>query len=125
LPTPSSFLPSFSGPHAGLFKQGHRPKKVEATITTKIFLKMSYLYVVLGRISWGDVEWIWLAQDRIRWRALVNAVMNLRVLEPRSCVCVCCRVPAILSPICSGLDDIYPLYRPICSDAHINVQKSD
>jgi hypothetical protein len=32
----------------------------------------------------GSVEWIHLAQDRDRWRALVNAVMNLRVLAPRS-----------------------------------------
>ena len=27
----------------------------------------------------GDMDWINLAQNRNRWRALVNAVMNLRV----------------------------------------------
>jgi hypothetical protein len=27
----------------------------------------------------GDVDWIYLAQDRDRWPALVNTVMNLRV----------------------------------------------
>jgi hypothetical protein len=27
----------------------------------------------------GDMDWIELAQDRGRWWALVNAVMNLRV----------------------------------------------
>jgi hypothetical protein len=27
----------------------------------------------------GDMDWIYMAQDRDRWRALVNAVMNLRV----------------------------------------------
>jgi hypothetical protein len=38
----------------------------------------------LREIGWGGVEWIHLAQDMDRWRAVVNAVMNLRVLEPRS-----------------------------------------
>jgi hypothetical protein len=38
----------------------------------------------LGKIGWGGVEWIHLAQDRDRPRALVNAMMNLRVLAPRS-----------------------------------------
>jgi hypothetical protein len=39
----------------------------------------------LDEIVWrGGVEWIHLAQDRDRWRALVNAVMNLQVLAPRS-----------------------------------------
>jgi hypothetical protein len=37
----------------------------------------------LGRLV-GGVEWIHLAQDRGRWRAVVNAVMNLVVLAPRS-----------------------------------------
>jgi hypothetical protein len=38
----------------------------------------------LRDIDWGSVEWIQLAQDKDRWRALVNTVMNLRVLAPRS-----------------------------------------
>jgi ribosome biogenesis protein Nip4 len=33
----------------------------------------------LREIGFGDVDWINLAQDRDRWRALVNTVMNLRV----------------------------------------------
>jgi hypothetical protein len=33
----------------------------------------------LLEIGWGDVDWIGLAQDRDRWRPLVNAVMNLWV----------------------------------------------
>jgi hypothetical protein len=34
----------------------------------------------LREIGFGGVDWIRLAQDRNRWRAVVSAVMNLRVL---------------------------------------------
>jgi hypothetical protein len=33
----------------------------------------------LLEIGWGGVDWIGLAQDRDKWRALVNVVMNLWV----------------------------------------------
>jgi hypothetical protein len=33
----------------------------------------------LVEVGWGDVDWIGLAEDRDRWRALVNSVLNLRV----------------------------------------------
>jgi hypothetical protein len=42
-------------------------------IDGKIILK-----VIFERLG-GGVEWIDLAQDRDRWRALVYTVMNLRV----------------------------------------------
>jgi hypothetical protein len=37
-------------------------------------IKMDLLEIVVS-----VVDWIGLAQDRYRWRALVNSVMNLRV----------------------------------------------
>jgi hypothetical protein len=32
----------------------------------------------LKEVGWDGMDWIDLVQDRDRWRALVNAVMNLR-----------------------------------------------
>jgi hypothetical protein len=33
----------------------------------------------LGEIRWDGINWVDLPQDRDTWRALVNAVMKLRV----------------------------------------------
>jgi hypothetical protein len=38
------------------------------------------IWMDLIEVGWGDVDWIGLAQDRDRLRALVNSVLNLRVL---------------------------------------------
>jgi hypothetical protein len=38
----------------------------------------------LREIGWEGVDWSRLAQDRDRWRAVVNAVMNVQVLVPHS-----------------------------------------
>jgi hypothetical protein len=33
----------------------------------------------LVEVGWGDVDWIGLAEDKDRWRALVNSVLNLQI----------------------------------------------
>jgi hypothetical protein len=32
----------------------------------------------LVEVGWGDVDWICLAKDKNRWRALVNSILKLR-----------------------------------------------
>jgi hypothetical protein len=39
---------------------------------------------ILGRFAWAGVDLIRQAQDRGRWRVVLIAVMNLRVLAPRN-----------------------------------------
>jgi hypothetical protein len=57
-----------------------------------MYFKISIVHISLGRprrrwldnirmdlveVVWGDVGWIGLAQDRDRWRALVNSVLKI------------------------------------------------
>jgi hypothetical protein len=35
--------------------------------------------IELGEVGWGNMDWVSLAQDRDRWRVLVNSVLKLRV----------------------------------------------
>jgi hypothetical protein len=37
--------------------------------------RMEYIKMNLGEVGWGGVDWIGLAKDRNRWRALVHPVM--------------------------------------------------
>jgi hypothetical protein len=39
---------------------------------------VDYIKMDLSEIEWDRLDWINLAPDRDQWRALVNAVMNLR-----------------------------------------------
>jgi hypothetical protein len=40
---------------------------------------MDNIKIDLGEIRWDGMYWISLAQDRDKWRALANTVMNLLV----------------------------------------------
>jgi hypothetical protein len=53
--------------------EGMRPIRIQRR------RRIHTITVDLIKIGWGVVDWIGLAQDRYRWRALVNAVMNRRV----------------------------------------------
>jgi hypothetical protein len=53
--------------------------KYFGVLINKILILDINIRMDLGDVEWDDVDWIDLAQDRNRWRALVNSVMNLRV----------------------------------------------
>jgi hypothetical protein len=51
------------------------------TASVKTHLWVDNIRMDLVEVGWGDVDWIGLAQDRDRWRALVNSVLNLQVSQ--------------------------------------------
>jgi hypothetical protein len=58
--------------------------ELSSTLTTRDLSCSAQLHRIrvreyLVEVGWGDVDWIGLAQDRDRWRALVDSVLNLRV----------------------------------------------
>jgi hypothetical protein len=52
----------------------HEGKK---QLGTSRCIRKDNIKVGLQEGGWGNMDWIDLAQDRNRWRALVNAVMNI------------------------------------------------
>ena len=59
----------------------HNGHSVLLDLTSNYFEGWTFVDVDVGNIKmdlWECMDWIDLAQDMFRWRALVNAVMNLR-----------------------------------------------
>jgi hypothetical protein len=40
---------------------------------------MDNIKMDLRRMGWGDMDWIYQAEDKDQWRTLVNTVLNLQV----------------------------------------------
>jgi hypothetical protein len=55
----------------------HRLPRSDEKLDTVFHVDNIRMY--LGEVGWGDVDWIGLAKDRNRWRAVVNSVLNLWV----------------------------------------------
>ena len=63
-----SCIQGFSGETCGRRPRGRSWRRWEDNIK-----------IDLRKMGWWGIDWIDLAEDRDRWRAVVNAVINLRV----------------------------------------------
>jgi len=72
-----------------IHKSGKKNSPVDPTARVKSVVKSATFHtnskrfynikMNLQEVGWGDMDWIHMAQDRVTYRALVNATMNLRV----------------------------------------------
>jgi hypothetical protein len=65
-----------AGDHTFFYGKGNEEKRSLGRPRRRL---VDNIKIYLRKIGWGDVDWIYMAQDRDQWRALVNTVMNLRV----------------------------------------------
>jgi hypothetical protein len=65
----------FFGTHIGYWWKSQMERPLERPRRTWV----DNIEMDLIEIKWDGSDWIDLAQDRDRWRTLVNTVMNLRV----------------------------------------------
>jgi hypothetical protein len=61
-----------------IYVNGRKTREKETTRKTKMKV-VDNIKMDLVEIGMGEFDWIGLAQDRYRWRALVTMVMNLQV----------------------------------------------
>jgi hypothetical protein len=69
---------STNGEEEHMYIAGMKARGTKSTRKTKTYVDNTRITMVLGEIGWGSADWIGSDQDRDKWRALVNAVMNLR-----------------------------------------------
>jgi hypothetical protein len=60
-------------------RMGEKRNVVGGKFRGKEATRKTNIRMDLVEVGWGDVVWIGMAQDRGRWRAVVNSVLNLRV----------------------------------------------
>ena len=62
-----------------MFKTLYVTKDVTCITNVMLLYSGDNIMMDFEEVGCGSMDWIELAKDRDRWRALVNAVMNIRV----------------------------------------------